>query len=174
MRGRLINPFLAELARLDTVATAEDPDGAGPLASGYDRDFKETVIVPDTGWRGRDGRREKPLIQLPCQVEVSSFGELQELMTGMSPRSHLVLVFHFQDLERMNLVDPGTGDALLRVDDRLVSIRDYHTGELVQAVRTPPGLYITEVQPQSFGIGLRRNLLFAIFNERALGPKGGA
>ena len=26
MRGRLINPFLAELARLDTVATAADPD----------------------------------------------------------------------------------------------------------------------------------------------------
>jgi hypothetical protein len=174
MRGRLINPFLAELAQLDTVATAEDPDGAGPLASGYDRDFKETVIVPDTGWRGRDARQEKPLVQIPCQVEVSSFGELQELLTGMSPRSHLVLVFHFQDLERMGLVDPGSGDALLRVDDRLVAIRDYHTGELVQAVRTPPGLYITEVQPQSFGIGLRRNLIFAIFNERALGPKGGA
>lgn len=174
MRGRLINPFLAELARLDTVATAEDPDGAGPLASGYDRDFKETVLLPDAGWRGHDARREKPLIRVPCQVEVQSFGELQEVLTGISPRSHLVLVFHFEDLERMNLVDPGAGDALLRIDDRLVAIRDYHTGDAVQAVRTPPGLYITEVQPQSFGLGLKRNLLFATFNERALGPKGGA
>ncbi len=174
MRGRLINPFLAEIAQLDTVATAEDPDSAGPLTSGYDPDFKETVLVPDTGWRGHDARREKPLIRLPCQIEVQSFGELQELLTGNSPRSHLVLVFHFEDLERMDLVDPGSGDALLRVDDRLVSIRDYHTGELVQAVRTPPGLYITEVQPQSFGLGLKRNLLFAVFNERALGPKGAA
>lgn len=173
MRGRLINPFLAEIARLDTVATAQDPDGAGPLTSGYDSDFKETVLVPDTGWRGHDARREESPILVPCQVEVQSFGELQELLTGMSPRSHLVLVFHFEDLERMELVDPDSGDALLHVDDRLVSIRDYHTGEVVQAVRTPPGLYITEVQPQSFGLGLRRNLLLATFNERALGPKGG-
>ncbi len=174
MRGRLINPFLAEIAQLDTVATADDPDGHGPLSSGYDPDFKETVLVPGGGWRGHDARREKPLIRLPCQIEVQSFGELQELLTGMSPRSHLVLVFHFQDLEQMGLVDPGSGDALLRVDDRLVAIRDYHTGDVVQAVRTPPGLYITEVQPQSFGLGLRRNLLFAVFNERALGAKGGA
>jgi hypothetical protein len=64
------------------------------------------------------------------------------------------------------------GDARLRVNDRLVSIRDYHTSEVVQAVRTPPGLYITEVLPESFGIGLRRNLLVATLNQRALGPKG--
>ena len=174
MRGRLINPFLAELAQLDTVATAADPDGPGPLTSGYDPDFRETALVPGQSWRGQDARKEKPLVRVPCQVEVTAFGELQELLTGMSPRSHLVLVFHFEDLERMSLVAPSTGDALLRVDDRLVSIRDYHTGDLVQAVRTPPGLFITEVQPQSFGIGLKRNLLFAVFNERALGPKGSA
>lgn len=174
MRGRLINPFLAELARLDTAATAGDPDGAGPLTSGYDPDFKETLVVPDETWRGHDARRERPPIRVPCQVEVANFGELEELLTGNSPRSHIVLVFHFEDLERMDLVDSVTGDARLRVDDRLVAIRDFYTGEVVQAIRTPPGLYITEVQPQSFGLGLRRNLLFAIFNERALGPKGGA
>lgn len=171
MRGRLINPFLAEIAQLDTEATA------APIASarsGYDPDFKETIVVPDATWRGHDARREKALLRVPCQVEVQTFGELQELLTGMSPRSHLVLVFHFEELERLNLVDPTTGDALLRVDDRLVSIWDFHTGDVVQAVRTPPGLYITEVQPQAFGLGLRRNLLLATFNERALGPKGGA
>ena len=166
MRGRLINPFVAEIAQLNTAAT----EGA----SGYDADFKETAMVPDAGWRGHDARREKSAIRVPCQVEVQTFGELQELLTGMSPRSHLVLVFHFQDLEAMGLVEPTTGDATLRVNDRLVSLRDYHTGEVVQAVRTPPGLYITEVQPQSFGLGLRRNLLLATFNERALGPKGAA
>jgi hypothetical protein len=30
MRGWLVNPFLAELARLDTVATAADPDARTP------------------------------------------------------------------------------------------------------------------------------------------------
>ena len=52
MRGRLINPFLAELAQLDMAATAADPDGAGPLTSGYDSDFKETAMVAGSGWRG--------------------------------------------------------------------------------------------------------------------------
>lgn len=45
MRGRLINPFLAEITQLDTVATAADPDGAGALVSGYDSDFKETIVL---------------------------------------------------------------------------------------------------------------------------------
>ena len=126
MRGRLINPFAAELAQLDTAATAADPDGPGPLTSGYDADFQETVL------------------------------------------------FHFGDLEQLGLVDPTTGDALLRPGDRLVAIRDLRTGDLVQAIRTPPGLYLTEAQPQSFGLGGRRNLLLATFSERALGPQGGS
>jgi hypothetical protein len=73
----------------------------------------------------------------------------------------------------MGLVDPATGDALLRVNDRLVAIRDLG-GALVQAVRTPPGLYATEVQPTSFGLGLSRNLLLVTFEERELGVRGTA
>ncbi|HEX7840494.1 MAG TPA: hypothetical protein VF469_23610 [Kofleriaceae bacterium] len=170
MRGRLINPLAAELAQLDTAATAADPDGPGPLTSGYDADFHETVLVPSVGGPRRDARREKPPIRVPCQIEVQAFGELAELATGNSPRSHLVLVFHFADLEQLGLVDPATGDVFLRVGDRLVAIRDLRTGALVQAVRTPPGLYLTEPQPQ-FGLGGRRNLLLATFGERALGPQ---
>jgi hypothetical protein len=173
MRGRLVNPFLADLAQLDTVATAADPDGSGALTSGYDADFQETVRIASPTGRGHDARREKTLARVPCQVEVQSFGELTEVLTGNSPRAHLVLVFHYRDLERLGLVEPSTGDARLRIGDRLVAIRDYQTGEVVQAIRTPPGLYLTEAQPQSFGLGLRRNLLLATFNERALGARGG-
>ena len=85
----------------------------------------------------------------------------------------MVLVFHFRDLEQRGLLDRETGDALLRVGDRLVAIRDRRTGKIVQAVRTPPGLYLTEPQPE-FGLGGRRNLLIATFSERALGGHGGA
>jgi hypothetical protein len=171
MRGRLLQTFAAELAQLDTAATAGDPDGPGPLTSGYDADFQETVLVPSGSPRGRDARREKPLIRVPCQIEVQLFGELAELATGNSPRSRLVLVFHFADLERLGLVDPATGEALLRIGDRLAAIRDHRTGDLIQAVRTPPGLYLTEPQLE-FGLGGRRNLLLATFSERALGPQG--
>lgn len=173
MRGRLINPFLAELAQLDTVATAADPDGAGPIASGYDPDFKETVVFTAPGGERVDARTEKPAIRVPCQVEVGVFEALQQLAAGNTPNSRIVLVFHFRDLERMGLVDPGTGESLLRVNDRLVAI---HTikGELVQAIRTPPGLYASEVQPQSFGIGLSRNLLLVTFDEREVAVRGAA
>jgi hypothetical protein len=172
MQGRLIRPLLAELGQLDPVATASDPGGAGSLTSGYDPDFQETVLLPTSRGPGQAARREKPPIRVPCQIEVQAFDELAELATGNSPRSRLVLVFHFADLERLGLVDPHTGDALLRVGDRLIAIRDRRTGDLVQAVRTPPGLYLTEPQPE-FGLGGRRNLLIATFGERALGPQGG-
>jgi hypothetical protein len=171
MRGRLLQAFAAELGQLDTTATAADPDGSGPLTSGYDADFQEAVLVSSGGPRGRDARREKPLIRVPCQIEVQGFGEIAELATGNSPRSRLVLVFHFADLERFGLVDPGTGEALLRIGDRLAAIRDPRTGDLLQTVRTPPGLYLTEPQP-TFGLGGRRNLLVATFSDRALGPQG--
>lgn len=81
-------------------------------------------------------------------------------------------MFHFGDLEQLGLVEPTTGDALLQIGDRLVALRDFRTGELVQAIRTPPGLYLTEAQPE-FGLGLRRNLLLTTFLERSLGPRGG-
>jgi len=172
MRGRLINPFLAEIGQLDTVATAADPDGAGPLTSGYDPDFKETVVFSAAGAR-TDARREGPLIRVPCQVEVGALETMQQLASGNSPNSRVVLVFHLQDLERMGLVDPTSGEARLHVNDRLVAIHTIR-GQLVQAVRSPPGLFATEVQPQSFGLGLSRNLLLVTFEERELATRGAA
>jgi hypothetical protein len=173
MRGRLINPFLAEIAQLDTVATAADPDGAaGPLTSGYDPDFQEPARLPTPGGvqtpstpdRGIDARKEKPAISLPCQVETDAFGAQQMLPAGNAPETTLALTFHFQDLERLGMVDPN-GDATLRVSDRLVAIRRMD-GALVQAIRTPPGLYATKVEPIAFGIGGERNLLTVQFGSR--------
>ena len=73
----------------------------------------------------------------------------------------------------MGLVDSASGDALLRVNDRLVAIRDLD-GNLVQAVRTPPGLYVTEVMPTSFGLGRSRNLLLLTMGSHELGVRGTA
>ena len=171
MRGRLIFAFLADVARLDTAATAADPDGAGPLTSGYDPDFGESVRVAAEGDGDDDGvpvRREHPPVRIPCQVETKVVDELRALGTGNAPRSRVDLVFHFRDLERLGLVDEATGDALVRPGDRLVALHD-RAGALVQAVRTPPGLYVTEARPVGFGLGLarpRRNLLLVAFEDR--------
>ena len=172
MRGRLIFPFVAELFRLDTAGTANtDPDGAGPLTSGYDPDFKEPVGVDtnDDGI-GERVRAEHPAVRVPCQVEPKTFEELRMFAAGNSPRSRVELVFHFRDLERLSLVDVPSGDALVRPGDRLGALYD-KAGALVQSVRTPPGLYVTEARPIGFGLHRprpHRNLLLVAFEDRQL------
>jgi hypothetical protein len=169
-RGRLIFAFLAEIFRVDTAAMAtSDPDGPGPLTSGYDPDFKEPVLVDSND----DGiaeplRREFPPVRVPCQVEPDALEVLRMSASGNAPRSKLELVFHFRDLERLSLVDATTGGALIRPSDRLAAIYDLE-GQLVQAIRNPPGLYVTE--SRSIGFGLHRvrpnrNLLLVTFEDR--------
>lgn len=89
---------------------------------------------------------------------------------GNSPRSRVELVFHFRDLERLGLVDVPSGEASIRPGDRLGALYD-KAGTLVQAIRTPPGLYVTEARPIGFGLHRprpSRNLLLVAFEERQL------
>ncbi len=159
-RGRLIFPMLAELSRLDTRATAEgNPDGTG----GYDPDFKEPVLIDnDDDGIGERVRREHSPVRIPCQVEPEVFEALQMLASGNAPRTRMELVFHFTDLERLGLVGQ------IHPGDRLGAIYDFG-GELVQAIRTSPGLFATEVRPGGFGLGRKRNLLFVCFEDRSTG-----
>ncbi len=172
MRGGLIFPFLAELHRLDTAATAaSDPDAAGPLNGGYDPDFKESVLVDhnDDGL-GERVRLEHVPVRVPCQVEPEAFDALRVFASGNAPRSRIDLVLHFRDLERLGLIDESTGDALVRPGDRLGALFDVE-GALVQAIRTPPGLHVIEARPLGFGLGRarpQRNLLLVSFGERQL------
>ena len=138
MRGRLIFAFLAELYRLDTQATAtQDPDGVGPHDGGYGPDFKESVLVDlDDDGIGERVRLEHAPVRVPCQVDLEMLDQLRMFASGNTPRSNIDLVFHFKDLERMALVDPETGDALIRPGDRLAAIYD-KTGSVVQAVPQP-------------------------------------
>ena len=165
MRGRLVFAFLAELHRLDTAAMAAvDPGGTGPLTSGYDADFHEpSLIDSDDDGVAEPWRRELPPVRVPCQVEPAAFEALRMTPAGNAPRTSIDLVFHFRDLERLDLVDPTTGDARIRPSDRLGGIYGQH-GTLVQAVRTP--LFVTESKPFGFGIGRRRNLLLVSFEDR--------
>lgn len=168
MRGRLIYAFVAELHRLDVEAMAAfDPDGPGPLRSGLDPDFREPVLLDGDG----DGvaepwRRERPMVHVPCQVEPEALEAVRMSTMGNAPRSSIDLVFHFQDLEELGLVDRDTGEALVRPGDRLGAIRT-RSGELAQAFRSP--LFVVEARPLGFGLSLgrsRRNLLLVSFQDR--------
>src|SRR6185369_14803963 len=137
-RGRLIWPFVARFARLDTAATAADPDGAGPLASGYDPIFREPVQVPQSGSQdGQSARQELEDLDLTVQVEDQAWEQLREMRTGSINAIEMTLVVHFRELEDMGLIDAGTGDALApRKGDRLKSIRHRSDLSLVQEVPT--------------------------------------
>jgi hypothetical protein len=165
MRGRLIFPFLAEFYRLDTIAMASQPPG-------YDDDFKEPALLDSDGDGVGDAfRREHPPVRVPCQVEPETLNALRMTPSGNTPQSSLDLVFHFRDLERLGLVDVTTGEALIRTSDRLGGLFDTE-GQLVWAVRTPPGLYVTEARHAGFGLFRRRprrNLLVVSFNDRPAG-----
>lgn len=173
-RGRLIFPFLAELYQLDTAATEADPDGAGPMTSGYDKDFRETLHVPDDiGDKqiGESARKEKAKIRLECQVEPGTFEAMSMLFSGQIPDTQMALLFHFAELEARGLVDKASGDAMIRPGDRLGGLYDIK-GSVVQRIKNPPGLFVTEARPTGHGLNMshpHRNLLLVTLNERVQG-----
>ncbi len=160
-RGRLIFPFHAELFPFDAEATTADPDGAGPLTSGMDPDFRESVVNGTTPIR-----REHPPIRVPCQVEPEAFEALSMAAAGNSPRTSVTLVFHFATLEELGLVDENTGTPTIRVNDRLTGLYD-RDERCVLSVANPPGLFVTEVRPSGFGLGGRRNLCVVFLDSRS-------
>lgn len=173
MRGRLINPFYAELEPLNTAATGADPDSTGPLTSGYDDDFKEPVQIPDDTQVGEDARLEGPTLMIACQVEDGFNEQLRILMAGNAPQSRIVLVFHYKDLEAAALIDDLDGSAAVKINARLVAFRDFDTQDLIQKIPDKPGLYAEQAIPASFGLGRKRNLLLVTFVQRDQAEQAG-
>jgi hypothetical protein len=163
-RGRLIEPFIATVHRVDTSGTEAVAGG------GYDPDFRATKhSYPGNVGARASTRRELAPVDLRCQVEMGRWENQRQVASGNAPDSDLTLVFHFRELEALGLVDSVSGDALLRVNDRLSEIKRVSDGLRVQAVRNPPGLFATEVQPAAFGLGGERNLLIVVFADRPQG-----
>lgn len=160
MRGRLIFPFVIELAPLDTAGQA--------AAASYDDLFREPIKSPpsDGQGAGQTMRAELPTVRVRAQVEVDAFAQQQQTMTGNVPDASVVAIIHFGDLERAGLVDQN-GDPKIRVGDRLCAIYDIK-GALVQIIANPQ-LFVTETRPLSYGLNMRhprRNLLLVAFDDR--------
>jgi hypothetical protein len=172
-RGRLIYPFVIELYQLDTAATDADPDGVGPLTSGYDEDFREPVKVlsdPDDQL-GASARVESGPIYIEVQIEPNMYERLQMMLSGESPESRFVVIAHYDYLERNGLIEAATGRPLIRKNDRLSKILQVNTGTLIEEIPNPPGLFIHQIQSRGFGLGPERNLLLIAFEEREKSAK---
>lgn len=167
-RGRLIFPFLVELAPIDVVASAGDPDGGGPLTAGYDPDFRERVVLPTSDRVGNVSRIEGATFQIPGQFgSTDSFRRLQMASTGNLDNTGFTVLFHFADMEALGLVEPTTGTALIKVGDRLNAVYDLG-GTLLQSVLPGALVVITEAKP-IFGLNSARNLLECTFKSRDAG-----
>lgn len=159
MRGSLIQRFQAEIRRLDTVATA--------AAGGYDDTFRQVLRNDvDGDGIGDPKRSEKAAELVPCQIDRPGFREAKRLtMMGYSPDVELILVFHFEDLERLSLVD-ANGETMIRTGTRLLSIKDIN-GNTVRTLTTP--LYATWTDDSGWGLDITsptRNLLLVGFDPR--------
>jgi len=160
MRGRLIQTFLASIARLDTTATG--------VAGSYDDVFGSVRKVQTGDGIGTLDRKEHAAITLPCQIGSRTWEALRAHDMGNVPDSDFIVRFHWTDLETASLVD-ANGRPLLHTGDRLVSILDRITEDVVLGIRTPPGLYVTEATPEGWGLCMtrpQRNLLRVKFADR--------
>jgi hypothetical protein len=171
-------PFTAVLCQLDTAGIAEDPDGSGPLETGYDVDFREPVLVLDPTVSDPAGDlkgtvlRKETLLEIQCQVETEAFEAQRQVLGGTSPDSSFRLVIHFKELEERGLIDER-GQAKIRPNDRLDLIRDRY-GNIVHQFANPPGMFVVEALPGGYGLGRRRNLLIVTFEERERGVQSTA
>lgn len=170
MRGRLIQPFKVTLARFNSAATAADPDGAGPLESGFDEVFRETVLVEDASNEqfGVSSMKYDEVV-IDAQIEPKEFELLNHRTSGMANDSKFTIVAHFSQLERLGLVD-DKGNARFNKGDKLLKIAATR-GNLETTIDDPPGLYLVECYP-TYGIGQRRNLLVMRFWDRKQAGRG--
>lgn len=174
-RGRLIFPFTVELGLLDTYATATtDPDGAGPLVSGYDDEFREPVMVATPGESdpGKMARIET-VVRFLAQIEDDISDMAEQLASGNSPQNMMGLVFHYSELEAAGAIQTVSGKPIIKAPGaRLISIRDPKSGELIERYDAEPGYWATQAKSMGYGLGQRRNLLLVVFQERDVSVGG--
>ncbi len=167
-RGRLIWPLSAVFRRLDTEATAADPDAAGPLTSGYDEVF-DTPIVRDAPTRVST-RVEMAPVRVPVQVKAERYDQATQRAQGTNLTRRMTLIAFYPTLVKLGLVD-GDGLPLIRTGDRLECLRHIKTDAVIFPVETPPGLYVVETRPAGFGLsGLNRNMLLIMLEGRDQTP----
>lgn len=155
MRGRLIFPFYAEIAQLDTVAI----DAAGD----YDPVYR-TVRKVDTDGDGigETQVKYKATYLIPVQIEDRKYGDLDMTKFGNVPEHDMVLVMHFKDLERLAMI-ASDGSPNVRPGDKLVAIKNKH-GATVRTIDPP--LYVIEARDSYDLSTTNRNLLIVFLRER--------
>lgn len=168
MRGHLIFKFKAVFKPLDTTATG------AVLNGGYDDDFREPIKVADGTQDGADSRREGAEVIIPCQVDRNVWEPESRAAGGEVSSGEYHVTLHYRHLERMGLVNTDTGfPTCPKKGDRLDRIMDKRGINTVHKFVGADQLFVTEVQPDSFGLNRlgtpKRNLLKVTLSQRRTG-----
>jgi hypothetical protein len=151
MRVPLLYPVVAVLHPLDPVATrAVDPPGAP--TQGYDDILGEPIPYDAASGAATDTRQESAELRIPCQVEVMTHEELQQMDTGDAPLSRYVLVFHRSDLDNLGLLDATTRKVSIKKNDRVSRIeKKGFPGTVTHPL--DHDLFVYKIEPGSWGMG---------------------
>ena len=175
--GKLLFTQWASIVRLDLTATAS------PITGGQHPIFKEPIAsykpTPGaTGAKRQDTRRYMPPLFIQAQIERYTYRQMRQGQGGDVPDSKLTLVMLAADLKRLGLIDPATGEPILKVNDRCLgtwascSTAKQAVAALMSQAQNaidPPGLYATEIKPAGEGLGGGRNLYVMSFDDREHG-----
>lgn len=166
--GRLLRPQTAVWGVVDTEATAEDPNGVGVEPStGYDDLFGEPVVYETGGTRVVN--RVETEVRCSVQVEPEEYDSATPLQNGLGLDRRISLIAFKPELRKLGLLR-ADGQPTLKIGDRLIAIRHKHTDEVILAPEDPPGMYITEIRPLSFGLASQtQNLVQIICTHRRQG-----
>jgi hypothetical protein len=152
---RLIQPFVAIIARLDPHATSEVSGG------GYDVVWRTVKPVDDGTQLGDSSRVEMAEIAIRCQLDRSEWGQQVLAPSGVTDVNGPILTMLWADLERLALLD-SDGAPVFQVGDRVVRIERID-GVVDQTFPDPPGLFLVNFERAGHGLNAmgvpRTNLL---------------
>lgn len=158
----LLDTCDAEIYRLSHPGTwAADPPGA-EYSQGYDPVSEQPVV----GWA--NGVPSLPRVELTpvrvqAQIEIASNERLKAMFGGDASVSRWVFVIHRKQLRRLGLINTSTGECLLKPRDRIARVirrRGPSAGQ-IDGCRLP--LYIYEVKPASWGVGVDGHTLELLY-----------
>jgi hypothetical protein len=164
MANCLIFPKLVTIGRLDTAAT-------NLSAPGVNSALRTMRTTNANDGSPRVQAQKYVSITLEAQVETGRYGDARNTPLGNSPGSNMRLVFDRIDCENAGLLDPTTGEPLLKTSDRLESITELD-GTSLWSPRHGHTAYLRIVQSELTDLGFRSGASTVVLHveERPTGP----
>ena len=154
--------------QLDVDATrANDIDGVGGFESGYDDIFNEPRVGGEE--QVRTTARVETQVRFKVQVEPEQNDMSQMLAGGSQMARRFSLIAFVPELRTLGLMNED-GTSKIKQGDRVHQLRHVLTYAVITTFTDPPGLYVTEVRPLSYGFpSMDQNLLQIICTDRKQG-----